>query len=262
MKNSLFIVAVLFCACNPIRTDLGNYALNCKAQEVIVQSDSLELPYTAFFNGKGQLDSVCTRNFDGSPRFKESYIYDERSRLKEVYGINSEGDYEVRYEYEIDGKFIKECRVYGMNNQEIHRWVHENDGRHIVHTVYYGEGEEEYIIKKKFSGSHYTEESYTPDGELTGRAEVDFFRDDNKPTCVRGDQMDIDIQYNSKGLPEISRNATLNSKGELEWVPGLEENPFRYFSYEYDERGNWISRAERIHPDSTAISVLHRIIKY
>lgn len=254
--------ALAVCACTPLRTDYQNYGLNCIAKELTLQSDSLELPYTAYFNAKGQLDSVCLRNFDETLRFKETYLYNGKSQLEEVQGVNSEGDMEIRYEYVIDGKFIKECRVFGMNNQEMYCWIHKNDGRHIVQTTYSIEGEEAYIIKKHFSGTHYTEESFTPDGELKGHAEVDFYKDDEKPTCVRGDQMEIDVQYNSKGLPEISRNTTFNSKGELQWAPGLEEHPFRYFSYEYDERGNWISRAERIHPDSAAVAVLHRNIIY
>jgi len=60
----------------------------------------------------------------------------------------------------------------------------------------------------------------------------------------------------------MSRGTLLTSTGEMKWARDLEAFPCRYYSYEYDERGNWISRAESVHPDSTAYSVLHRIIKY
>ena len=261
MKFRLLIVFAL-CACAPIRTDLEKYALNCKASEVILQSDSLELPYTAYLNGRGQLDSVVTRNFDGSFRFIETYSYNSRHQLEEIAGLNAANENESRYEFEIDGKFIRECRVYGMNNQEVHRWVHQNDGRHIVWTEYYGEGELQYITTKEFSGNKYTEQSHTPDGELIGSAEVEFFRTENKPSRIKGDEIDVEIKYDDNGLPVFCRNAVLNSQGEMEWIPDLEVNPMRWYSYEYDERGNWISRAERVNPDGAAVAVLRRTIIY
>ena len=263
MKAKLLIVpALVLCACNPVRTDLEKFDLNCKAAEVTLQSDSLEFPYTARFNADGQITTMTTRNFDGSERYVETYTYNSRKEISEVSGVNADNETEARYEYEIDGRFVRECRVYGMNNQEIHRWVHQNDGKHIVHTEYYGEGELEYVTTKSFKGSHYTEESVNPDGELLGKAEVDFFRNENKPSRITGEGLDVEISYNEKGLPVMSRNVVLNSLGEMQWVPDLLKNPCRWYSYVYDERGNWISRAESIHPDSTARAVLYRTIVY
>ena len=42
----------------------------------------------------------------------------------------------------------------------------------------------------------------------------------------------------------------------------LGEQGYACHTLEYDERGNWISRAERVHPDSAAVVVLRRTIKY
>ena len=254
--------ALALCACTQIRTDYEKYGLNCKAREVSLQSDKMEFPYTAWFNGVGQLDSVITFNFDGSFRSRETYSYGSRNRLEEIVCINSENETEARYEYEIDGKFVRECRIYGMNNQEIHRWIHRNDGRHILTSEYYGEGEFQYKTEKAFNGNHYTEKSYNPDGELLGSAEVDFYKTETKPSRIVGDDLDVEIKYNEKGLPVECRNVVLNSLGELEWIADLEINPKRFYTYEYDERGNWISRAERVHPDSAAVAVLRRTIVY
>ena len=263
MNHRIIIAAALaVCACTPIRTDMERYAINCPAKEISLQSDSLEFPYSAYFNTRGQLDSVVTRNFDGSFRYLETYSYNSSNQLEEIEGLNADNENEARYEYEIDGKFIRECRVYGMNNQEIHRWVHKNNGRHIVHTDYYNEGELQYVTDKAFSGNTYTEESHTPEGELLGRAEVEFFKSDTKPSRITGDGIDVEIRYGADGLPVMSRNTVLNSFGEMEWVPDLETNPCRWYSYEYDERGNWISRAERKDPEGAVTAVLRRTIIY
>lgn len=263
MKTRYLILAALVAAaCSPVNSDLEKYNLNCNVREVTLLSDTLELPYTAVFNSRGQLDSVVTRNFDGSYRSTETYSYRPDGSLAEIYGVNADGESEIRYEYEFDGRFVRECRIYGMNNQEMHRWVHTNDGRHIVRTEYYNEGELEYISTKKFTRNSYTEETRNEDGEFLGQAEVVFFKNENKPSRISSEQMNVEIEYNEQGLPVMSREAVLNSLGELEWTPDLEINPCRFYSYEYDERGNWISRAEKIHPDSSAVVVLHRSIKY
>ena len=262
MKNIIVLLAALFmCACTSVKTDLEKYSLNCTASQLTLQSDTLELPYTVKFNKLGQAETVTTTNFDGSFRYEETFTYDDKNRLIEINGVNSENENEARYEYDYAGRFIKECRVYGMNNQEMSRWVHENDGRHIVHTDYYAEGELSFVTKKKYSGKTYVEESFSPENDLLGTANVSFLTDD-KFTRIKGDNIDVEIDYNEKALPVRSRGTLLNSVGEMMWASDLEQYPERFYTYEYDSKGNWITRYERVHPDSTAYSILRRIITY
>ncbi|MBO6170105.1 MAG: hypothetical protein J6O51_09075 [Bacteroidales bacterium] len=262
MKSKLILVsALVICACSPVKTDLEKYSLNCNAQEVTLQSDTLELPYTVTFNKYGQAETVRTDNFDGSFRYEESYTYNDRHQLTDILGVNSENENEARYEYDYKGRFISECRVYGMNNQEMSRWVHKNDGRHIVNTEYYSEGELSFISKKEYSGNSYVEKSYSPEGDLLGTADVSFLTDE-KLTRIKGGEFDVEIDYNEKALPVRSRGTLLNSVGEMMWSSDLEQYPERFYSYEYDDKGNWVTRYEKVHPDSTAYSVLHRIIRY
>lgn len=256
------LASYVMLACTRLTPDQEKYGLCVPARMVTLQSDSLEMPYTARFNRKGQLHFVETRNFDGSFRYREDYHYNSIGQLEEITGLNSDNELEIRYEYDMDGDFVRECRIYGMNNQEMYRWIHTNDGHHIVNTEYLNEGELRCIISKTFSGSSYIEESRTPEGELIGRAEVEFLGVENRPKRIQGSDVDIEIEYNDKYLPTVSRNAVLNSVGSMEWVPELENNPFRYYSYEYDKRGNWITRTERVHPDSSACAILRRKIKY
>lgn len=262
MKAKLFIlVALAVCACHPVQNDLEKYGLDCKAKELSVKSDSLEFSYDILFNDAGQVELMKRYNFDGSFRYREEYTYDKSGHLAEILGVNAENETEVRYEYDWAGRFISECRVYGMNNEELHRWVHTNDGRHIVSTDYYAEGELSYTTSKQFSGHGYDEESVSAEGTLLGRGHVDFLTE-GKPTRIESEAINVEIDYNDKGLPVRSKGTVLNSLGEMQWVTSLEEYPERFYTYEYDERGNWISRAERVHPDSAAVVVLRRSIIY
>ena len=266
MKKIVFIfaAAAILAACNndSLSNDRTFYAVNCIVQEISVASDTLEAPYTARFNELGQVTEVVTTDWDGILRFHETYTYNSDNQLEEIVGINGENENEIRYEYEHDGRFIKECRTYGMNNQEMQRWVHTNNGRHIVKTEVYQEGELAYVTTKKFKGESYTEQSVNPEGEEVNKVKVEYFHDENKLSRVVGDDVDITIEYNELGLPVMSRGVVLNTKGELMWVGDLEEKPCRYYSYEYDERGNWITRSDSYEPDGTPYAVFRRSIKY
>lgn len=253
---------ILLAACSQYGADHEKYGLCTKAREVTLQCDSLEFPYTARFNRRGQLEYVETRNFDGGFRFREDYKYNDKHELEEVIGTNSDGDIEIRYEYEMDGEFVAECREYGMNTQEMVRWTHTNDGKHIIYSEYYNEGDLQYIINKSFTDSSYVEVSHTAEGELVGTAQVTFFGKETRPRQILTDELDIQIDYNDKGLPVRSSGVVLNSRGGMEWVPDLDINPVRYYSYEYDRHGNWIVRTEKVHPDSSACMILHRKIAY
>ena len=111
------------------------------------------------------------------------------------------------------------------------------------------------------SGNGYDEESISAEGNLMGRAHVDFLTEE-KPTRITSDAMNVEIDYNDRRLPVRSKETVLNSLCEMQWETGLDDYPERFYTYEYDERGNWISRAERVHPDSAAVVVLRRTIKY
>lgn len=256
------LAALAICSCTQFSKDQEKYGLVTPARSVTLQSDSLEKPYTARFNRRGQLECVETRNFDGSFRFREDYRYNDKHELEEILGTNSDGDIEIRYEYEMDGEFVAECREYGMNNQEMIRWVHANDGKHIINSEYYNEGELQFIIDKTFTDSSYVEVSHSEEGELIGSAQVLFLGKETKPRHILTDELDIQIEYNDKGLPVMSSGAVLNSLGGMEWVPDLDIHPARYYSYEYDRHGNWITRYERKEPDSPEAIVLKRTIIY
>lgn len=257
----MIVAALLSAACNPVVDNLETYGLNCKAKEISVLPDTLERSYSVTFNSRGQAVERITYNEDGEVRYREISYFDKKGRLSEIQGINGENETEIRYEYEWDGRFVRECRMYGMNNDELHRWVHKNDGRHIVHTTYFSEGEENYVTTKSYKGNSYIEVSYAPDGSELGRADIDFLTD-SKPTKIDGAGIYVEIDYNEKGLPVRSLNTILDSAGEMEWTPDLEVHPERFYFYEYDDRGNWTKRTERIHPDSTTFAVITRRIVY
>ena len=261
-KTILFAASMLMAfACAAPKTDLDKYGLNCIVKEVRVTADSLEFPYTALFNELGQITEVSMSNYDGSFRYRESYTYDDKHRVIEIRGVNAENEDEIRYEYEYDGRFMSICRIYGMNNNEMNRWEHENDGRHIVRTVYYNEGEQQYTTTRIFDGNSYKEESVSVEGDVLGRATIQFLTEE-KPMRIDGDDIHIEIDYNEKGLPVRSLNILLSSICELHWGNRLDIFPERFYTYEYDKRGNWISRVEKTSPDGEAVAVLRREIVY
>ena len=263
IKFALFFFVILSaCACNSgITEDMAKYGLNCKVKELNVSASSGELDYVVDFNSKGMVEHILCTDQEGSMLHEEFHKFDGKGRLTEIQDLDEDGVTEGRYAYEYDGKFVSKCCFYGMNNEEIHRWEHKNDGKNIVKTEYYNNGILEYVTTKEFDGNVCHERSVSAEGSVIGDAVTTYFSD-NKPSSIKGDNVDIQIEYNEKGLPVKSVGTMISSGGEFGWQPELESSPERFYKYEYDNKGNWVTRTEHRHPDSLAVVTVSRKIIY
>ncbi len=264
MKTRLLaIVSLLACACTAnVNQDLGQYDVTGPVREISVQSDTVGLPWTAEFNRLGQLEKVVVRNMDGSDNSVRTYHYNCRKQLTRVDGIATEDNEILTYKYKFDGRFIKECHAYNSENEEVYSWIQENDGEHVVRYDYYHNGELQYYVVKEFDGDSYKSFCHYANGDLMSMAEVDFFQVEEKPTRIVAKDADAIIERDENGLPVMSRGTVLNSVGALSELDDPEAYPCRYYSYEFDDHGNWITRYERKEPDSPEAIVLKRTIIY
>lgn len=259
----LFTLALLACSCSPLTSnELWQYDVTGPVKEITLHSDTLALPWTASFDRSGHLTKMTIFNFDGSEQSVRSYTYNLRKQVTKASGLFAPGEPETYHIYKYDGAFVKECTAYDMDDKEVYRWVSENDGKHIVRTEYYYKGELQYTADKVFTDSSYRAESHTPDGVLNGFADVEFYKVEEKPTHIISNDGEITIKYDENGLPVMSQGAVVNSVGTLQWPEDLAIYPCRYYSYEFDERCNWITRYERKEPDSPEAIVLKRTIIY
>lgn len=259
--TAFIAAALLVCAC---AGSLPEFSITGPVQTVQVLTDGTtpEFGHIHYYNREGQVDSTRWFNPDSSFRYISINRYDSRGRLAESFEIDADGDTECRYEYDYDGRFIAECRMYGMNNQEVHRWTHTNDRRNIVRTDYFSEGEFVYTSNKVYSTpSHCSEVVTGPDGEELGRSQTDFFAKD-LPSRLAADGIDVSVEYDSCGRPVHSVGAVLDSECHLGWSPTLEDNPERFYTYEVDSYGNWTVRHEKNHPEGPDVSVIRRVIEY
>ena len=263
MKARLFIcLALLACACTPSHNDLQRFDLNCIVKEINVQADTLGLPWKAEFNRFGQLTRMTLFEYDGTVHSINEYSYSCCGVLKGMKELNAAGETVSSSKYVFDGDFLSENRAFDANGAEERRWVQENDGEHIVRSEYYLCNELIHVTTREFSGDSYTEDVINDEGELLRHSEVEFFLKEDKPTHIISEGVEITVEYNEEGLPIKSHNAVLNSVGTLQWAEDLGTNPDRYYSYEYDEHGNWTVRYTRNSPDSQDCTVIRRTIKY
>lgn len=259
----LFALALIACACTTQeRNDYRKYNVTGPVKEIILQSDSLAMPWTAEFKRSGRLNKVTIFNFDGSEYSVRTYRYNSRKQLTAIYGVVQFGEKAMDYKYKYDGDFTSECRTFDHEGQEVYRWVFENDGQNIVRTEFYETDTLQFYGVRDYNGEHYTSKVYNPEGELISTTEVDFCQLEDKPTRIVSDNEDITIEYNEQGLPVMSRGTVVNSTGDLQHRSDLATYPCRYYSYEYDERGNWITRYERKAPDSPDAIIIKRTILY
>ncbi|MCQ2115550.1 MAG: hypothetical protein MJZ07_05045 [Bacteroidales bacterium] len=260
-QKAIMIIACLgLAACRQVsEKDLKSYALNCPVREIQVKASMGELDYHVWFNRSCRVDSIYF-SLDGTHRYKEINKYDKSLRLVDVADIDNTDFTEGRYEYEYDGELMREARFYGANNDLLQHWIHENDGERIIRTSFLNEGEPTYISERVYDGLSYDETVTFTDGNVL-RSRVVLF-DADKPCRIISDNMDVTIDYSEDGLPVHTVNTLINSRNELVWVSDLEEHPERFYSYEYDDKGNWILRKEYNSLDGEVLATVTRSLLY
>lgn len=259
---SVLSLAVLLSSCGgKVTSDMETYGLVSRPREMSVLVSEGELDYTVFFNRRGQADSLVRYTPDGDVHDKEIYFYDRKHHRTMISSRDSDGNQEGWYEYEYDGDFISVCQFYGMNSNVIYRWEHLNDGKNIIETRCYLEGELQYTDCKDFDGLSYEERQLGPDGNLVGTAHVELFSKD-KPSLIVQEDSEIRIDYNESALPVHSAGALLSSNGDLGWHPSLEESPDRWYKYEFDSKGNWVTRTTHASEDGEPLVTVRRTLVY
>lgn len=220
--------------------------------------------YEAAFDASGNLSELRSFYKDGSTMNYEIYNYDDKGHLDEILLLDKDSCLTGRYKYEYDGDFISKCTLYGMNNQDIQTWIHTNDGKQIVATEFYQEGELQTVSKSKWShNGTVRKETVTDDeDELVGESEYSYLSPD-KPVSISSDLMNISITYDSNGLPASSTDVFVSSKGDL--IASEVETPDGtpvIFTYEYtfDPQGRWITRETALR-DGTIYQRITRTIE-
>ena len=250
------------------QSDMDKFGLDGQVSKVKVVCDTAfnkiaEDNYEATFDASGNLTMLRALYTDGSTMNYEIYEYDSEGRLDQILLLDKDSTVTGRYSYEYDGRFIGKCTLYGMNNQDSQTWIHSNDGKHIVTTEFYQEGELQAVSKSKWSHKgEVREETVTDvDGELVGLSKYVYLFP-NKPLSIKGDLINIVITYGDNGLPQSSTDVFISSKGDL--VPIEYDNPdvsVPVFTYEYtfDSLGRWISRKATL--DGDIYEILTRTIE-
>lgn len=217
--------------------------------------------YLAEFSPKGLLTRVTNYAPDSSVFFSTKYEYDSKGRVTNIWEADMSGEEIGEYRYTYKGDFLSLCIHLGEANEEDCRWEHENDGKHIVKTVFYSEGALETISENTWDGMTRREVVKSPEDSLIGTAEYVYLSKD-KPLRITSDNTDISIEYNEKGLPSKCVNVLLTTDGNLRWDPRIVQGEENIYKYEYDSKGNWIRRTEYLSKAGILSSDISRTITY
>lgn len=251
------------------QSDMDKFGLDGQVSKIKVVCDTAfnKIPednYEATFDASGNLSMLRALYTDGRTMNYESYVYDNEGRLDEILLLDQDSSLTGRYHYEYDGSFISKCTLYGMNNQDIQTWIHSNDGKHIVTTEFYQEGDLQAVSKSKWlHKGEVREETVTDaDGELVGLSKYVYLSPD-KPLSITGDLIDVVITYGDNGLPQSSTDVFVSSKGDLiaSEIENKDGSPVIFtYEYTYDPAGRWISRKATLQ-DGTVYEILTRAIE-
>ncbi len=270
---AVLVSVVSGCSCNVTgskQTDLEKFGICSQpVSKVKVVCDTaysriIEDNYEAVFEESGNLSLLRTLFTDGSAMNYESYVYDTEGRLDEILLLDQDSSLTGRYHFEYDGGFISKCTLYGMNNQDIQTWVHSNNGKQIVRTDFYQEGELQTVSKNKWSQKgKVRKETVTDDeDELVGESKY-IYLSPGKPVSITNDLVNLSITYDCNGLPTSSTDVFVSSKGDLiaSEIENKDGSPVIFtYEYAYDLAGRWISRKATLQ-DGSIYELLTRTIE-
>lgn len=260
--NLMMLAMPMAISCTGLSPEQEKYSLAKPARCIDVRStDRSEPDYSAFFGRGGQLDSVVFLSSDGSPRYVEINTYDRHGQRVAFVDVNAaDRTEESSGKYSYEGKFISVASMFSMGGQEIRRWEHRNDSRHIVHSDYYEEGNLMSRTDFHYDGNRCEEVSTDADGNEIGRAEWEYFAK-GKPCSLHYGDIHIRIEYDrTTELPLRSLNVLLSTIGEFIPVPEACREKWLVYSYAFDRHGNWTERTVKIADSGQTVSCISREI--
>lgn len=262
-KLSIFSISILILSsCLQRQVPDAKYNVNCPVRSIDVTCSKGEFNHTLHFNRAGKLVLGEYRNEDGSFRFRNEYELDSLGRVSGMHVVNASGQTESIYSYEYDGDFVSECILLGMNNEHVHCWYHINDGEHIVRSEITNEDTPAFVVTRSYDGDMCRETTLDAEnGDTLGVSSIASLPD-GRIVSVHSDNMAVSVEYDQSGLPISSMNTSLDSEGNIIWDKDLAKSPVRSFRYDFDRRGNWITRKEYSHSDSIEVAVIRREIRY
>ena len=207
------------------------------------------------FDSDGRLTNKSTGinmkfTYDAAGRLKEvlsegskiTFAYDEQGRVFEEVRSQLDGPHQhtskIAYRYDSKGHIIEE-KNYSSDSGLFDKttYKYDNDGNMIEKVSYLGDNviHNKWTYKYDNKKNKAEEISYRPDGSVSQKH-----------------QMSYDDRNNRTGIIFFNPNGTIESK--------------QIDTYEYDSRGNWIRREEKLNwakkPENDSLEVTYRTITY
>lgn len=264
---SALAMAVLVTGCGggdlAEKNDLGKFGLDRPVRSItvsVMDSATAVSSYVAEFNKRGQLTSFRLFLKGGALQYGERYKYSSDGSKATMISYDSNNEDTGRFEYEFDGRFTRKYTAYNMNSQEVQRWENENDGVHVTESRFYNECDLATITVNKYDGNAFTQVLLDSNRDTIGVGKGEE-TPSGKIKSARSEGLQFDIEYDDKDLPVSSFNILVNTYDGLEYNLRAEGCTVRY-EYEFDEKGNWVSRTSYIEGVSVPEECIVREIEY
>ena len=188
-----------------------------------------------------KLDEQKTFNNDNKGIDRVTYAYDKNGNLigENLYLGTEAVQYKNVYEYDDNGKKTSDIR-YNKDSEIVYKTLFEYDGDKIsVRETTNGDGEVEYI--EKFT--------YDDKGNVTVKSTYEKYDDSETTDKFRYDEKGNKISWviDKNGVEIMKAEYTYDDKSNLTLIQTyygdkLSETEERSYTYEYDDKGNWIKK--------------------
>lgn len=183
------------------------------------------------FNDEGKVSKVNTYDGDGDEIGRTIYTYNEDNNVTMIVYYDKDGNIDYTQQMEWDGdkcikqQFLNEYSDGGYN-------MNEYKGDHLVKSVIY---------------------------DKTGKKTGEYTEYENdKMTKIVKPEFTVSLTYNDKGLCTSIENGIIYNTNSYMFSEG---DSFIY-EYEYDDKGNWIRKVEKVKNSMKAKRIFVREIEY
>ena len=250
------------------KNDMVRYGLNTRVRsyrvvQELCRNTCPDSNFEVYFNDNARVDSLVYLFADGTPRVREIYEYNHKGQLERISTFDMGGRDSGIYCYEYDGAFTSSCILFGINNDEISRWNHSNDGKEIVRTEYFEDGVLQTDTHSTYDGNFRQDEVFDADGTLILRSSYEYYDLSEKlPLSIQSDDLHITLDYNSFGYPISCRGALVDAVGGFYLDNSEDDETSVRYEYELDGCGNWIKRFAFLGDSKEPSEIVVRELRY
>lgn len=216
--------------------------------------------YIAEFGDNGICKTITRFEIDGEIEEKE-IIKVKDDLVTEITVFDSDGDISNTLSFTWDEGNISTVSI-ADHRGVIYQRIEDNYNDGLVSEQrYYWDDTLKKVTKYTWDGTVCNFVEYDGNGDESNRGYSSYSKE-KRWLGTKSQNQNVEVTYNSKGLPETCHNAIYDSSSDSFRFNDSDKDLFVTYEYEYDSKGNWIKRIMFLGEGKRPYQISEREITY